>query len=222
MGLIGKFAIAAAALLGVAVMQDKLPQKPVADNLVFDFNEGFATFSPETLRLMTFGFDRVASDFLWLRFLQHTPPKKIGPDQVSWIYLDLDAVTELDPYFYPAYEYGGLFISVITEDKKGAELILNKGIARFPDRWRLYAYLAYHYQFELNEPEKAGPLYIKAASLPTAPDLIKIIAGSLMAKEPDNRAGIKLLEQVQRESKNPEIRDRLKKKLDQIQRNRVK
>ena len=214
MSYVGKILITTVALLGTVVMQERLPQHRISDQITFEFNEGFATFSADSLRLMTFGYEKVISDMLWIRFLHHSPPKKMGANQVSWLYLDLDAISELDPDFLPVYELGGLFVSVITEDKRGAELILKKGAQRFPNRWKTQANLAYHYEFELNEPDKASPYYLAAAKLPGAPDIIKLIASTKLAKQKGNKAAADFLEKMLTENPNPIIKKKLNEKLE--------
>jgi hypothetical protein len=204
----------------VALLQEHVPQERLTDKIVFDFNENFSNFSAPTLRALTFGYDRAASSLLWLRFLQQTPPRKVEKSQVSWIYRDLDAITELDPDFYPAYENGGIFLSVITEDKKGAEQILLKGEARFPDRWRLYAYLAYHYQWELGETSKAAEQYLRGAKTPGAPYLLGVLASSYIKKETGSEESERFLEGLLREAKDPAARIKFEEKLKKLREER--
>ena len=207
-------------LLSVALLQEYKPQQRLADKIVFDFNENFSNFSAPTLRAMTFGYSRAASALLWIRFLQQTPPRKIEKNQVSWIYRDLDAITELDPDFYPAYAFGGIFLSVITEDKRGAEQILLKGTRVFPDRWRIRAYLAYHYQWELDEPEKAAEQYRAGAKLPGAPYLLGMIASSYIRKNEGRQQSIQFLEDLLRETKDPYMRAKFEDKIRKLKEGR--
>lgn len=200
----------------VTLLQAYRPQERLADKIVFDFNENFTNYSATTLRAMTFGYSRAAAALLWLRFLQQTPPRKVEKNQVSWIYRDLDALTEIDPDFYPAYENGGIFLSVITEDKRGAEQILLKGAKAFPDRWRIHAYLAYHYQFELKEPEKAAEQYLIGSKLPGAPYLLGVIATSYVDKTKGRDAGIQFLENLLKDAKDPFMRAKFEEKLKKL------
>lgn len=200
----------------MALLQHNKPQQRLADSIVFEFNESFPSYSANTLRIMSFGYSRMMSSLLWLRFLQHTPPTKVDRNQVSWIYRDLDAMTEIDPEFYPAYESGGIFLSVITEDKKGAEQILLKGTRYFPDRWRLRAYLAYHYHLELGLPELARAQYEIGATLPGAPGLLAERASSMLAESKGKVYGIRFLEDLILETKDAVIRERLELKLKRL------
>jgi hypothetical protein len=203
-------------LLIVALLQHYQPQRRLAEEVVFEFNDKFPSYSADTLRAMSFGYSRMMSSLLWLRFLQHTPPKKVEPGQVSWIYRDLDAVTEIDPDFYPAYEMGGIFLSVITEDQKGAEQILLKGAEHFPERWRIRAYLAYHYELEMNRPDLALHQYEAGSRLPGAPSLLAARAGSLLAQERGREHGIRFLEEMIKDTKDPVFRERFEERLKRL------
>jgi hypothetical protein len=206
-------------VLGVAavlVIQVAYPQKRLKDSIVFGFNEDIVTYPADFLRLVSFGYGHAAGSLLWLRFLQQTPPKKVEANELSWIYHDLDTVTELDPDFYPAYEHGGIFLSVITEDKRGAEKIFLKGVRHFPDRWRIRAYLAYHYRWELNEPEKAAEQYLAAKDLPDAPPVLKVYAASAMARRGNAATAIYFLRGVLENTKDPSARKRIEDKIKAI------
>jgi len=203
-------------LISVVLLQAYKPQPRLTDNLVFDFNETFYSYSAQTLRAMTFGYSRAAGALLWLRFLQQTPPRKVEKNQVSWIYRDLDALTEIDPEFYPAYELGGIFLSVITEDKRGAEQVLLKGTRVFPDRWRIRSDLGYHYQFELNEPEKAFEQYLAGSKLPGAPFLLGVLASSYINKNVGREQSIVFLEGMLQENTDPKMRAQFSEKLKRL------
>jgi hypothetical protein len=200
----------------VAWLQQASPQPRLTDGIVFRFNENFPSYSADTLRLRSFGYSRMMSSLLWLRFLQQTPPKKVEPDEVSWIYRDLDAVTEIDPDFFPAYEMGGIFLSVITEDKVGAERILLKGTRRFPERWRIRAYLAYHYQVELQKIDLAYEQYKAGARLPGAPPILGIRAASLLSARGQKEEGIRFLEDMLKDTKDPAFRERIQERISKL------
>jgi len=203
----------------IVSLQEYRPQKSVTDGVSFSFNEGFASFSPDSLQLMSFGYPRVLSNLLWLRFLQYTPIKKVPKNEVSWVYLDLDAIGSLDPEFLPTFEHGGIFLSVITEDKKGAELLLNKGVELYPDRWRLRAFLAYHYQFELLEPEKAYLHYKIGSELPGAPPLLGILAARYMAKASSIEDSVNFLRGLQKSTSDETIKEKLENKIQEYLKN---
>jgi hypothetical protein len=213
-----KVELIALAVSGLAVwyLQSAFPQPRLKDGIVFSFNEEVVSYSADALRLSSFGYGRAASSLLWLRFLQQTPPKKVERDQLSWIYHDLDAISELDPEFYPAYEHGGIFLSVITEDKRGAERIFLKGIKQYPERWRIRAYLAYHYRWELDEPDKAAEQEVAAAELPGAPPILKVAAASAFARMGDRQNALSLLQGLLKGTEDPIAKKRILDKIRKI------
>lgn len=206
------------AIVAAVGIQERYPHTPVKERVAFDYNEGFPSFSPETIRAASFGYAFPFASLLWIRFLLQTPPKDLGANEVSWVYLDLDAISVIDPDFMPVYTHGAIYLSVVTEDKKGAQLLLEKGVARYPDFWKIRAYLAYHYQYELNDMRKAAEQYEAAAKLPGAPAFFAPLAATLYTKAGDTLLARRFLESMIRESADPGVRRRLEDKLRKLER----
>lgn len=204
------------AILGAATtifVQGNYPHKPVKENVKFAFNEGFPTFTTETIRLLSFGYPFAVSSLLWIRFLIHTPPESMGKAEVSWIYLDLKAISDIDVNFVPVFSHGAMYLSVITEDKMGAKLLLERGVERYPNFWRFRAYLAYHYQYELHDLAKAAEQYAIAARLPGAPAFMGALAGQLFAKAGDTNLAMQTLESMLDTTTDPAVRKRIEDKI---------
>lgn len=201
--------IALISLGAVASLQELKPQEQVTKNVTFGFNEGFPSFSADSLRLMSFGYPRVLSNLLWLRFMQHTPPERIDQNSVSWIYLDLDAISTLDPEFKAVFQQAAIFLSVVTTDKKGAELLLEKGVRLYPNDWRILANMAYHQHFELENPEKAAEAYLRAGRIPGAPPFLAIIGAGLLAKRGELEESVRFLEEMKERTKDEKVRAQL-------------
>ncbi len=206
--------LASLSLGAVVALQEKSPQSSVTQNITFRFNEGYPTFSGESLRLMSFGYSRVVSNLLWLRFLQNSPPKSIEADSVSWVYLDLDAISIIDPEFKPTFESAGIFLSVVTGDKKGAELLLLKGTKLHPDSWRIRGNLAYHYQFELNDKIKAAEQYFAGAKIPGAPVTFAYLGAGLVAREGNVEYSLNFLENMKKNAPDDFSRKRIQSHID--------
>ncbi len=198
---------------GAALLQEKAAPDLSRENVTFAFNEGKPSLSPAAWQLLSFGYPRLISTLLWLRFLQETPVQKVPPGETSWIYYDLDALTSLDPEFMPAYERGGIFLSVVTEDKLGAEQLLKKGIQHFPGSWKLRAYLAYHYHHELMKPELAYEQYAAGAQLPGAPAFMAIFAAHHVAATQSTAATIRFLEQMRDQAGDKATRDKFEDRI---------
>ncbi|NUM88497.1 MAG: hypothetical protein HUU37_04760 [Bdellovibrionales bacterium] len=201
---------------GIVAIQARFPLVSSVEGQTFAYNERFASFQSGTLEKLGFGYTRALSGAFWLRFLQHTPPEKIQGNELSWVYLDLKAVSELDPEFKPVFTFGAPFLSVVTEDRLGARLLLEEGAKRYPGEWRLHAFLAYHYQFELGQPELAGAHYLTASKLPEAPPFLAVLAATHLARKSGPEEGIRFLEQMLRHTQDPSVRQKLEHKLSKL------
>jgi tetratricopeptide (TPR) repeat protein len=115
--------------------------------------------------------------------------------QKGWAYAMLDAVTELAPKFYLPYAFGGGVLSIIAEDREGAKLIMEKGLQVFPTDWNLHYRLAYHYLYELRQPEPAAA-HMRKAALYGAPGWVYALAGRLYSESGQLDLGIQILEQA--------------------------
>ncbi len=205
------------ALITVSLYQEQRPHFPLKDKTTFTFNEGFPSFSPESIRLLSFGYRFVWSSLLWIRFLRHTPPKSMGSAEVSWIFVDLNAISVIDQDFSPVYTHGALFLSVITEDKNGARLLLEKGSKKYPNSLRIHSALAYHYLFELKDRKKAAQQYQIASRIPGAPDYYALLAATTMQKEGNTMAAIAFLQDMRENAKDPKVRKKLLQKIHNLE-----
>ncbi|RZA08941.1 MAG: hypothetical protein EOP11_03265 [Proteobacteria bacterium] len=200
----------------VGYLQLESPRPPTAATLNFAFNEGKPVLSPSVGRLVSFGYPRALSSILWLRFLQYTPTEKVPAGQRSWIYYDLLTISRLDPDFKPTYKMGALFLSVITEDHAGAEQVLLRGAELHPDDFSILGNLAYHYQFEMGEPEKAGPYFLKAAKIPGAPYIYSIMASNYLKEAGSAGAAEKFLAGMLSTTTDEKLKEKLLLKMQKL------
>jgi hypothetical protein len=209
-------------LTAASLWQRFIPASDLRVRTSYSYNEGYMSLNPETVDLVSLGYQRLLSSTLWLRFLQNTPPKKIEPGMSSWIFHDLLSISVLDPEFYPIYTDAAIFLSVITEDKQGAEEIFLRGTKQFPEDWRIRSYLGYHYEWELKDSKKAFVQYRLAATAKDAPDLVRLIAASYTIKDGlkngvSKKAAVQLVKNYMQQVKNPAMLKRLQDKLQKIE-----
>jgi hypothetical protein len=155
---------------------------------------------PENIQRMTFGYDELLSDLLWIRVIQNFDScgkdgyvetrdyskgvklNDLEPCNYSWVYQMIRAITDLSPEFYTAYYYGGLNLSYLVRDIEGAKEIYNRGIERFPGNVPLLFSAAYHMLAEVKDESAAAVLLLRAAKA-GAPSHIMDIATKLFSKE---------------------------------------
>ena len=106
---------------------------------------------PGVWRATTLGFDGFAADLTWIQALQYFGRQQQASRTPVSLRDFADTIASLDPYFYEVYPwfsatYRGTYFPISVEDIETMNEFLDRGIRRFPNRWRL--------------PYKAGMNYI--------------------------------------------------------------
>lgn len=134
------------------------------------------------------GSDGLLADWYWIQSLQYLGDKItnsksdfINVEDLSslnprLLYPYLENATEFDPHFLPAYSYGATILPAVDPEK--AILLTEKGIAKNPDKFRLYQYLGYIY-WKLGKYDKAADVYNRGSQLSDAPPFMKLMAASM-------------------------------------------
>ncbi|HET9990063.1 MAG TPA: hypothetical protein VFQ65_16145 [Kofleriaceae bacterium] len=99
--------------------------------------------SPTSAPLVSLGFREVAADLLWIRLTGYFGGPDATADGIAAI---VEAIVALDPNYHRPYEYGARAITIAPHGVTQASYlralaVLEKGIALFPDDWKL-PYLA--------------------------------------------------------------------------------
>lgn len=142
---------------------------------------------PPILKHMTFGYQEVIADSLWIRSLQDFDycDREITEGVCrsnSWLFKMLDVITDLSPKFRIPYAAGALALTVIITDVDGATAIFEKGVKELPNDWTISFRAAYHYIYEVKDNKRAAELLIQAGEH-GAPPWVFSLAGRLYSDE---------------------------------------
>ena len=126
--------------------------------------ESAINFSDELIQIFSTGQSRLISSLIWIETLMESDLDHYGADDLgSWMFLRFNTLNRIDPYFYEVYRYGGQYLSIVKNDRKGATQIYERGLKLFPEKFWLNYHAAFHYYFELNNYKRAIPLFEKIA-----------------------------------------------------------
>lgn len=178
---------------------------------------------PPQLERFAFGYQEVIADTLWIRALQDFDycDSKIAKNVCrnnSWLYLMLDAITNLSPNFRIPYAAGSLALTVVISDIEGATKIFEKGVQKFPNDWPLLYRAAYHFLYEVNDKKRAAELLIQAGKN-GAPSWVFSLASRLYSDSGKVDLAKALLEQMIREKQDPVLIERVRQKILSVEQN---
>lgn len=168
------------------------------------------------LKKVVFGYDMLAADLLWLRFVQGMDAPVVDRKQKGWLYNLLDGVVSLDERFRLAYGAGGTWLSVIRRDVDGATDILERALVKFPDNWGIHGKLIFHHVYETGDLTRAHAIAQMATKLSGSPRYIGFLAATLAAKRFDHISGIRLLEQLANEAKDEVLKEEYIKRRNEL------
>lgn len=114
------------------------------------------------------GFSSTFANYLWIRTTLYFGSHYASDRDFSWLIQMVDMVTELNPYFYPAYEFAGLLIPEHCNNPDAARAILARGITYLGDRrWKLYFYMGMVYYLHYGDKKSAADYFAMGAQLPS-------------------------------------------------------
>jgi len=127
-----------------------------------------------TLRLASFGFDHVISDYYWVKSLLYIM-KQFDEEERDYSPLPVvyDTITDLDSGFGLAYHYGSVFVTALAREPEKSICLLHKGLRTNSKDWRVRWLLNYDigstYSVRMGQREKAESYYRAAALDPNCP-----------------------------------------------------
>lgn len=119
---------------------------------------------------LSFGFQPVVADLLWIRALQDIAycEEKLENNNCTgngWLSQVLFSILELDPSFNNAAYIGGLALNVLVSDMQGASKFYNKAVELFPSDKHILVGAGFHAFTEEKDSVKAAKLFIRAGDL---------------------------------------------------------
>jgi hypothetical protein len=149
------------------------------------------------LKVLSFGYDRLVADLLWLQVIQYYGGKLLAKDtSMPNLWPFFDAVTTLDPDFDEAYFFGSYLLADDLDRPDLALNLLDRGRrhrlaaagsdgAATPERlagteaWRYPYQMAFVHYFYRQDKAEASRFFRMAADLPGAPPICLRLAAAL-------------------------------------------
>lgn len=161
------------------------------------------------------------ADLFWIRAIQDFGycEEKLALHQCkenTWMSEMLLTILNLDPKYRIVYLTGGLSLTILVSDYKGASIVFDRGVEQFPNDWQLLYAAAYHALYEEKNNRKAAELYFRAAQN-GAPEWVYSLANRLFIKAGKTHMTDEILRVMTNLIKDEQMLQKIK---DRIQQNR--
>ncbi len=138
-------------------------KKPLRELVV----EELAYFpSGKFLHPVVIEYENLMADLVWLRAIQYYGHHLMTDRKYTWLGHIFDILTQLDPKFVGAYQFGGTMLAWDAGQPKEGIALLRKGMRENPLRWELPFGIAFIYYLVLKDYEKAGNYFYLASKMP--------------------------------------------------------
>ena len=172
--------------------------------------------SGNVLKIMSLGFDEVASDIIYIKMLSYFATHLMSDRTYKWLYHMADLVTTLDPHFRFTYIFAGLILNLEAGQFENARAILLKGKEYFPNDWYFPFSLGLNYFFNKADLITAADYFDLASSLPNSPPYLKGFAKKLREKGKTKETTLEFLYFLYEIFPMPEIREILWERITEL------
>ncbi|MCK4545841.1 MAG: hypothetical protein KAW17_00230 [Candidatus Eisenbacteria sp.] len=155
-----------------------------------------------TLRRLSFGYDQVAADVMWIRGLQYYGKQRLSRSPMPRLAEYLDAAVALDPHFIAAYIFGGIVLAQDLNQGDAAVDLLLRGIAANPKSWELPFELGFLLYITLDDPYRGGKYFEVAVTREGCPAMARRLAAGAYAKSGSRSDVRKVCEEIMEMSDN--------------------
>jgi hypothetical protein len=165
--------------------------------------------SPNSIKLLSLGFDELVADCLWLQFIQYIGAREnSGKERWDVAAQMLTEITGLDPHFSQAYFFIASVIGGELHDPIGADRLLQRGIAANPDNWYIPFVAGVNQYLFAHDEIEAAKYYRVASKFPSAPAWLAGQVQILEAKIPSTIKSIHVWQKISDSSSEPAVKQR--------------
>jgi len=128
--------------------------------------------SGKVLHIVSLGFDQVVADIIFIKMIGYFATHNTTDHTYTWLYHMADITTDLDPYFKFPYVFAGLLLNLEANQFDNARLILEKGMAVYPDDWYFPFLLGLNYFFHDGDLIRAAEYFERSNRLEGSPEYL--------------------------------------------------
>lgn len=164
------------------------------------------------LQALSLSYGPSFADYYWLKTLAHSGDRKA----IDLLHPNLEALLTrtlaLDPYFYYAYYFAGLMLTLKGMDPAPAIPLLEQGMHYRPDKWELGLLLGFTHYFLLGNETAAAKALLAVAKHPEAPPYVLGLASRVSATTGQAESALMIVDAMLASTQDAALREELEKR----------
>lgn len=206
-------ALCAAALYAVLTSQQYLSAR---EKNKPSLSEALYLPQQDTIKLLSFGYQKVASNYLWFKTINYFGKHYVRDQNYQWLFHMCTLVATLDPKALHVYEFGSTILAWEASQAALANELLSYGIKENPEWWKLHYLRGFNSYYFLNNSENAKSDFIKASQLPGAHPIVARLAAKTLATQNDPQQAIEFLNDTLKVTTDSAVRQVLLERLREL------
>jgi hypothetical protein len=154
------------------------------------------------------------ADLLWLRAIQYVGSADRNEMGNSWFFGVLDRVTDLDPNFAYAYQFGGIVLSVMSDEVALSNAILEKGLKNRPDYWQIPFHLGFNYFYHMKDSLEAAKYMEIASKIEGHPPYLPLLVARFYSKGDEEKTALVFLLSVYENTRDERIKMKIAERIE--------
>lgn len=147
---------------------------------------------------------------------QSQTPLKPARCEKGWAFRMLNEITDLSPKFEIIYTMAAPGLSIVVDDREGAEILFDKGIQALPEIWQIPYMAGYHALYETQKLDKAARLLHLAGQL-GAPEWVYFLATRISTRVGMAEFGKKVITEYIERFPPDEVPERARQRLREVE-----
>lgn len=177
--------------------------------------QGYLSVPPKPLGTMVGGFRNLAADLWYMRFASYWGYQLTHGRHFQNLYPLLDLITDLEPRFIQAYDFGALALGD-NKQVDEAVLLLEKGAKHDPENHWFYYKAGLTLFFFSEDYMRAARYFERAAALPGAPPEARYFAASMYERSTRRDLAIASWRHTYETATDPSVRQVAKRALERL------
>lgn len=179
------------------------------------------TLPPLVTRFMAMEFRAIAADYIFVRTTQFYGGNASSMHENvrgawSWLYSNLQVVTDLDPYFEDPYYFGNAVLTWKAAMFNQANRLLQKGAAARTWDWQLPFFMGFNKFYFLNDNRGGADDILEASKRPGASPFLPTLASRLYNNAGKTEIAIALLTNFYVNERNDGLKNVYKVRIDAL------
>ncbi len=174
---------------------------------------------PWVLHALSLNHELAFADMVWLEIVQQigSAEGKLSQQWMDRLEYLANVGTDLDSKYFIIYHSVAIYLSAYASNVEASDRMVERGMQALPGHYEFPFLKGYNAYFIRGDAKEASEQWLRASQLPRSPPYLAPLAARTRFNAGDTKNAIGLLQRLLQVTKDPQVRDLLKLRLQAIE-----